>query len=131
MVRAAPNLVKLQSFRSVYSIVARFIKDEKLRQAFSYHTLLVGGNPFSTSAIYALIHALELKWGVHFPRGGTGALVAALVQLFQDIGGELRLNAPVDEILTDNNRVTSVRLKDGEIIAADYVGQQCRYRAYL
>ena len=121
MVRAAPSLIRLQSFRSVYGIVARFIKDERLRQAFSYHTLLVGGNPFSTSAIYALIHALELKWGVHFPRGGTGALVAALVQLFTDLGGELRLNAPVDEILTDNNRVTGVRLRDGIIIAADTV----------
>ncbi|MGI9290877.1 MAG: phytoene desaturase [Gammaproteobacteria bacterium] len=121
MVRAAPNLVKLQSYRSVYSIVARFIKNEKLRQAFSYHTLLVGGNPFSTSAIYALIHALELKWGVHFPRGGTGALVAALAKLFQDIGGELRLDAQVDEILTRDNRVAGVRLKTGERINADYV----------
>jgi phytoene desaturase len=121
MVRAAPNLVKLQSYRSVYSIVASFIKDEKLRQAFSYHTLLVGGNPFSTSAIYALIHALELKWGVHFPRGGTGALVAALAKLFADLGGELRLNSAVDEIITDSNQVTGVRLKNGETIAASYV----------
>ena len=121
MVRAAPNLVKLESYRSVYAIVARFIKNEKLRQAFSYHTLLVGGNPFSTSAIYALIHSLELKWGVHFPRGGTGALVAALAKLFTDIGGELRLNTPVDEILTEQNRVSGVRLKDGAIIHADYV----------
>jgi phytoene desaturase len=121
MVRAAPNLVRLQSYRSVYSIVASFIKDDKLRQAFSYHTLLVGGNPFSTSAIYALIHALELKWGVHFPRGGTGALVAALVKLFTDLGGELRLNAPVDEILTTANQVTGVRLKSGEVINAPCV----------
>jgi phytoene desaturase len=121
MLRAAPNLIKLQGYRSVYGVVARFIKDEKLRQAFSYHTLLVGGNPFTTSAIYALIHALELKWGVHFPRGGTGALVGALVKLFVDSGGELRLNAPVDEILTTQNRVTGVRLKNGESIAADYV----------
>jgi len=121
MVRAAPNLVRLQSYRSVYSIVASFIKDDKLRQAFSYHTLLVGGNPFSTSAIYALIHALELKWGVHFPRGGTGALVAALVKLFTDLGGELRLNAPVDEILTTNDRVTGVRLKSDEVINARFV----------
>ena len=121
MVRAAPNLVKLQSYRSVYSIVARFIKNDKLRQAFSYHTLLVGGNPFSTSAIYALIHALELKWGVHFPRGGTGALVAALVKLFEDLGGELRLNSPVDEIITHANRVSGVRLQDGKTIDATYV----------
>lgn len=118
MVRAAPNLVRLQSYRSVYSIVASFIKDDKLRQAFSYHTLLVGGNPFSTSAIYALIHALELKWGVHFPRGGTGALVAALARLFVDLGGELRLNAPVDEILTTADQVTGVRLQSGEVINA-------------
>jgi len=121
MVKAAPNLVKLQGYRSVYSIVARFIKDEKLRQAFSYHTLLVGGNPFSTSAIYALIHALELKWGVHFPQGGTGALVASLTKLYQDIGGDLRLNSPVDEILTTNNRITGVRLGNGEIINSDVV----------
>ncbi len=121
MVRAAPNLVKLQAFRSVYSKVAGFIKNDKLRQAFSYHTLLVGGNPFSTSAIYALIHALELKWGVHFPRGGTGALVAALVKLFEDLGGEIRLKSAVDEIITSNNQVTGVRLKNGEVINSDYV----------
>jgi len=121
MVKAAPNLIHLQAYRSVYSKVASFIKNEKLRQAFSYHTLLVGGNPFSTSAIYALIHALELKWGVHFPRGGTGALVASLVKLFEDLGGEIRLNSPVDEIVTENNEVTGVRLKDGEFIASHYV----------
>ncbi|MDH3978786.1 MAG: phytoene desaturase [Gammaproteobacteria bacterium] len=121
MVRAAPNLVKLQSYRSVYAIVARFIKNEKLRQAFSYHTLLVGGNPFSTSAIYALIHSLELKWGVHFPKGGTGALVASLVRLFEDLGGEIRLSTPVDEIETTNNQVTGVRLKNGETLKADFV----------
>lgn len=121
MVRAAPSLVTLQSYRSVYSIVASFIKNEKLRQAFSYHTLLVGGNPFTTSSIYALIHSLEMKWGVHFPRGGTGALVQALVKLFTDIGGELRLNTPVDEILTQQQRVTGVRLKDGAEVASDFV----------
>ena len=121
MVRAAPNLVKLKSYRSVYSIVARFIKDDKLRQVFSYHTLLVGGNPFSTSAIYALIHTLELKWGVHFPKGGTGALVAALAKLFADLGGELRLNSPADEILTNDGRVDGVRLQDGTAISTNFV----------
>ena len=75
MLKAAPSLMKYQAFRSVYSIVAKYIKDDQLRQAFSFHSLLVGGNPFKTSSIYALIHALEKKWGVWFPRGGTNALV--------------------------------------------------------
>ena len=96
MVRVAPALVKLQSYRSVYALVARFIADEHLRQAFSFHTLLVGGNPFATSSIYALIHALERRWGVWFPKGGTGALSAAMVRLFESLGGTIRLGAPVE-----------------------------------
>lgn len=107
MLRVAPELIQLRADRSVYSAVSRFIKDEHLRQAFSFHPLLVGGNPFSTSAIYTLIHWIERQWGVFFPRGGTGALVQGLVRLFESMGGELRLSAPVREIeLSDLNRST-------------------------
>jgi phytoene desaturase len=98
MVRVAPELAKLRADRSVYATVARFVKDEHLRQALSFHTLLVGGNPFETSAIYTLIHYLERQWGVFFPRGGTGALVAGLVKLFTELGGELRLSSGVRKI---------------------------------
>jgi phytoene desaturase len=98
MLRVAPDLARLRADRSVYATVARFMKDEHLRQAFSFHSLLVGGNPFDTSAIYTLIHYLERQWGVFFPRGGTGALVRALVRLFEDLGGELRLSSPVERI---------------------------------
>jgi phytoene desaturase len=98
MLRVAPDLARLRADRSVYDTVARFVTDEHLRQAFSFHSLLVGGNPFDTSAIYTLIHHLERKWGVFFPRGGTGALVRALVRLFEELGGELRLNTKVEEI---------------------------------
>jgi phytoene desaturase len=121
MIRAAPQLVRLQSYRSVYSKVSQYIKDPQLRQALSYHTLLVGGNPFSTSAIYALIHALERRWGVLFPRGGTGALVQALAKLFQDLGGELWLNAPVDRIETQGGRVQAVNLEDGRRVPVEAV----------
>ena len=95
MIRAAPALVRLQSYRSVYSMVSKFIKDEQLRQAFSFHTLLVGGNPFNTSSIYALIHSLEKRWGVWFPKGGTHALVRALVQTVRRHRREHRLSTPV------------------------------------
>jgi phytoene desaturase len=98
MVRVAPELVKLRADRSVYDTVARFISDEHLRQAFSFHSLLVGGNPFDTSSIYTLIHHLERKWGVFFPRGGTGKLVTGLARLFGELGGELRLNTKVQRI---------------------------------
>lgn len=98
MVRCAPDLMKLRADRSVYAAVSRFVNDEHLRQAFSFHPLLVGGNPYETSSIYTLIHWIERQWGVFFPKGGTGALVRGLVRLFEDLGGQLRLNSPVQQI---------------------------------
>jgi len=114
MIRVAPQLVRLEAYRSVYSMVARFIRDEHLRQTFSFHSLLVGGNPFSTSSIYTLIHVLERNWGVWFPRGGTGALVDGLMRLFRELGGELRLDTPAARIETSNGRVRGVHTEDGD-----------------
>lgn len=121
MIRVAPQLVRLQSYRSVYGKVGSFIKDEHLRQAFSFHSLLVGGNPFETSSIYGLIHALERRWGVWFPMGGTGALIAGMVRLFEDMGGQVRLDAPVARIETREGRVRGVTTLAGEHFTADLV----------
>lgn len=104
MVRVAPDLARLRADRSVYSTVAKFVEDEHLRQAFSFHSLLVGGNPFDTSAVYTLIHYLERRWGVFFPRGGTGALVQGLARLFEDLGGEVRVGEPVERIELETSK---------------------------
>ncbi len=116
MLRVAPALAMLRADRSVYDTVARFVKHDHTRQALSFHSLLVGGNPFDTSSIYTLIHYLERKWGVFFPRGGTGALVRALVQLFEDLGGEVRLSTPVRRIDVErgSHRATHYVTTDAE-----------------
>ena len=121
MVQAGPQLAKLQAWRSVYGMVSRFVAHERLRQVFSFHSLLVGGNPFATSSIYTLIHALERRWGVWFPRGGTGALVRGLVRLFEDMGGVVRLNAPVERIEIEAGRAVGVHARGIGRIAADRV----------
>jgi phytoene desaturase len=121
MARAGPKLARLQAWRSVYAMVSRFVKEPHLRQALSFNTLLVGGSPFASSSIYALIHALERKWGVWFPRGGTGALVAGLARLFQDLGGTIRLGEGVAALETQGNRVRAVRTAGGERLSADLV----------
>ena len=121
MLSVAPTLARLSAHRSVYSKVATFIQDEHLRQAFSFHSLLVGGNPFATSAIYALIHALERKGGVWFAKGGTGALIAGMARLFKDLGGTLRLDTPIESIEVDGNRARAVITGNGERIEHDMV----------
>jgi len=113
MLRAGPSLARYQAWRSVYSIVSGYVKSEKLRQALSFHTLLVGGNPMATSSIYALIHKLERDGGVWFAKGGTNKLVAGMVKHFERLGGTLRLADPVEAIETDGSRVTSVRTRSG------------------
>jgi phytoene desaturase len=121
MVGVAPELVRLRSYRTVYGLVASYIRNEKLRTVLSFHPLLIGGNPFTATSVYALISALERRHGVHFAMGGTGALVAGLVDLTRQLGGSLRCGAEVAEILVSGARAAGVRLADGERIAADIV----------
>lgn len=121
MLRIVPDLTRLSAYRSVYSLVERYIKDDRLRQVLTFEPLLVGGNPMRVPGIYLLIHWLERKWGVHFAKGGTGALVQALIRLIEESGAELEVNAPVDEILVKNGSARGVRLADGRELTADIV----------
>lgn len=121
MLKVAPDLIKLQSYKSVYKYVSSFVKDEFLRQCFSFHPLLVGGNPFDTTSIYAMIHYLEREWGVHYAMGGTGEIVKALVKLIEEMGGKVHYNAEVDEILVEGKKVKGVKLKNGSMHYADAV----------
>ena len=121
MLRVLPDLLRLGAFGTVHSLVARHISDPALRQAFSFHPLLVGGNPFAASSIYGLIAFLERNWGVHFAMGGTGRLVSGLVGLIEGQGGQVRCNADVTRITLSGRRATGVVLQSGESISADIV----------
>ncbi|MDB5647806.1 phytoene desaturase family protein, partial [Methylobacterium sp.] len=119
MLRITPSLIRLGGHRSVYDLVARYIRDERLRTIFSFHPLLIGGSPFRASAIYCLIAHLERRWGVHFAMGGTGRLVDGMVDLIAGQGGSVRYRAEVARIAVTDGRATGVTLVDGTRIAAD------------
>jgi len=121
LLKAAPDLLRLGGYRSVYSEVSRFFRSEKLRVLFSFHPLLIGGNPFTTTAYYCLIAHLERTYGVHYAVGGVGALVRGLVGLIEGQGGQLRYSSPVEEILVEAGRARGVRLTSGEVIESDIV----------
>ncbi len=121
MIGVVPDLLRLRSHQSVYRYVSEFIEDDFLRRCFSFHPLLVGGNPFETTSVYAMIHYLEREWGVWYCKGGTGALVEALARLIREQGGEIRCESEVEEILIDSGTAKGVRLKDGSEHAADLV----------
>ena len=99
MMQQLPALLKLKSYKSVYSLVSSFIKNEKLRRMLSMHPLLVGGNPFTTTSIYGLILYLEKKWGIHYSIGGTGNIIKGFEKLMYEVGIEIIKNTEVTEII--------------------------------
>ncbi|MFZ8956772.1 MAG: phytoene desaturase family protein, partial [Pseudohongiellaceae bacterium] len=121
MLAQIPALLKLKCYRTVWQMVCAYLKDPKLRQAFSVQPLLVGGNPFDTTSIYGLIHFLERRWGIHFAMGGTGALVEAYRKLMEELGITITLNTTVDKILVEDRQARGVRLESGAEIEADVV----------
>ena len=121
LLKTIPNLLKLKSYKSVFSLVSSFIKNENLRRAFTISPLLVGGNPFQTTSIYTLIHSLERKWGVHFPKGGTGALVQGLKKLMEEEKISISLNTVIEKIVIKNSKVEGVEISDGRFLKADLV----------
>ena len=122
MLRVAPDLIRLRSHENVYKYVSRYVKDEFLRRCFSFHPLLVGGNPFDTTSIYAMIHYLEREWGVHYAMGGTGTIVNGLTRLIEELGGKIHLKTEVSRIrINDQQLVEGVEMADGEFVPADAV----------
>ena len=121
MLKIMPDVIRLQAFQGTYGFVSRYIKNDFLRRVFSFHPLLIGGNPFDTPSIFTLIMQFEKEWGVHYAIGGTGAIVDALGRLFTELGGKVHFNAEVEEILIEGKEAKGIRLADGTVHKADIV----------
>lgn len=121
MLKVIPEMLQMQGLRSLHSLVASHVKDPRLQTVLSFHPLLIGGNPYSVTAVYALISYLEQQHGVYSVMGGTGALVNAMVDLMERQGVQLRCNSEVEEILVEDGRASGVRLASGEVLPASVV----------
>ncbi|MDC0250590.1 phytoene desaturase family protein [Candidatus Pelagibacter sp.] len=121
MMQQLPALLKLKSYKSVYSLVSSYIQSEKLRRMLSMHPLLVGGNPFSTTSIYGLILYLEKKWGIHYSMGGTGNIIKGYEKLMNEVGIKILKKSEVTKIISKNNKISGVQVNNQTDINADNV----------
>ncbi len=133
MLKVVPDLMRLDAVRTLFSFTRKYFTNPKMQQVFSFETLLVGGNPLSVPSIYAMIHFVEKTWGIHYAMGGTGALVQGFVKKFEELGGVIRYNSSVDEILLTDDKgraikyplgkriARGVRLENGEELSANLV----------
>ncbi len=121
MFRVVPDLLRLDAVRNLFRFTSKYFKNPKLQRVFSFETLLIGGSPLRVPAIYSMIHFVEKTWGIHYAKGGTGALIRALTKLFQELGGEVRWEAEVSKIITKKKKAQGVILKNGEELLSDIV----------
>ncbi|MCY3413113.1 MAG: phytoene desaturase [Candidatus Heimdallarchaeota archaeon] len=121
MIKIIPSMIKMGAYVSNYRFISKFVKNDKLRQVFSFHPLLIGGNPFSVPAIYSLIQYLENAYGIWYPKGGIGSLTSGMAQLIDELGGEIRLSTGVKRIIVDEGKVKGIITENNDTINADIV----------
>lgn len=121
LIKVLPTFGMLRADRSVYAHAAKRFTDEKLRMAFSFHPLFIGGDPLHVTSMYILVSYLEKEFGVHYAMGGVAAVAEAMAKVVVDQGGTLLMNAEVDEIRHANGRATGVRLMSGLELDADLI----------
>jgi phytoene desaturase len=115
-----PSMLRLGALRSVQGFVGRYFRDPHVQQAFGFHPLFIGGDPFRVPAVYAALAYLQIAGGVWYSRGGVYSVVEAL-SCFVRSGGRLVTGCRVTEILHDGGSVRGVRTADGDVVEADYV----------
>ena len=111
-----PMMLRLRAAEPLHAFVSRFFAHERVREAFSFHSLFIGGDPFRVPAVYGALVYLQVLDGGWYAAGGVYSLVEALARPL-----DVRFDAPVEAIETTNARVTGVRLATGERIRADVV----------
>ncbi|MDA0181522.1 phytoene desaturase family protein [Solirubrobacter phytolaccae] len=115
-VSLVPAMARLRAVLPLHRFVAKHFRNERVREAFSFHSLFIGGDPYRVPAIYAALVYLQLLDGGWYADGGVYSLVEAMARPL-----DVRCNVRVEAVETAADGVRAVRLAGGERIAADIV----------
>jgi phytoene desaturase len=111
-----PTLLRLSAVQPVSDFVARYFRHPRVREAFSFHSMFIGGDPYRVPAIYAALVYLQVLHGGWYADGGVYSVVEAMAR-----GLDVRCGARVEAVETAGGRVRGVRLAGGERLRADAV----------
>jgi len=114
--RLTPSMVKLGAVLPLHRFVSRFFEHERVREAFSFHSLFIGGDPHRVPAIYGALVYLQVLDGGWYAEGGVYSIVEGLARTL-----DVRCGEPVEAVEQSGGRVSGVRLAGGERIRADVV----------
>ncbi len=103
------GLSMLRPHRSVDRDLGMHFRDPRVRLAFSFQSKYLGMSPFRCPSLFTILSFMEYEYGVYHPRGGTGAVIAAMAKVARELGARINLGQPVEEILFEGRRAVGVR----------------------
>jgi len=116
LVRFTPRMVGLGAALPLHYATSRHFEHERIREAFSFHSLFIGGDPFRVPAIYGALVYLQFLDGVWYADGGVYAIIEAMARAL-----DVRCGDGVERIETAHGTVVGVVTAGGQRIAADAV----------
>ena len=99
---------KLNLFRTMHYQNAITFKNKKTVQIFDRYATYNGSNPYKAPALLNIIPHLEFGFGAYLPKDGMHQITKHLQQLALSLGVEIKLNAPVEKINLQNNKVVGL-----------------------
>jgi phytoene desaturase len=106
-------LPMLHPTESVDTYLKRFFKDDRVRLAFCFQSKYLGMSPFRCPSLFSILSFLEYEYGVWHPIGGCGAVSRAMARVCAEMGVEMCLNEPVEEMLFAGRKAVGVRTSTG------------------
>jgi phytoene desaturase len=119
--RAGYRLVLTSAYQRLYNQVSKYFTTDKLRKAFSFHSMFLGLSPFEALAMYSLITYADMAKGMHYPSGGIYSIIEDMVSLAHSMGIEIETDCAVKSIVVENGKASGVELENGERLDADLV----------
>ncbi|MEN9974918.1 MAG: hypothetical protein RLZZ282_924 [Verrucomicrobiota bacterium] len=118
LLRALPYVL---TNRSVHDVLGDYFDEERLKLAFTFQAKYLGMSPWHCPALFSILSFTEYRYGVYHVQGGLNRISHAMAKVFEQLGGELRLDSPVRELNMAGKNLTGAVLENGESIQADAV----------
>ena len=127
---AKPEMLKLMKllapWRSLDRDLQTHFKDERIRLGFSFQSKYLGMSPFRCPSLFSILSFLEYEHGVFHPEGGCGAVTRTMARIAEEMGVEVLLDEPVEQITIERGKATGVRTSkrhlaaDAVVVNADF-----------
>lgn len=121
----SPHLIKavphLAIGKSLYDIMIRNFREEKLALSFTFQAKYLGMSPWECPGLFAIIPYIEHAFGIQHPIGGLSRISDTMADTARANGAEIHLGKPVKQILVRDGAACGVELENGELIEADEV----------